>query len=126
MVWLSFLLGLADPVAKITNAIVKAKADAHNAKTEEERIAANERSAMLEKRRDVLIAEAGVSRANILVRSFLALPVGILLWKVLVYDKALGQWTAGRTDQLSPELWHVVMVVLGFYFLYEMVGARRR
>ncbi len=40
------------------------------------------------------------------------------------FDKALGQWTQGRTDALSPELWQVVMVVVGFYFLYEAFKRR--
>jgi hypothetical protein len=48
--------------------------------------------------------------------------VSILIGKVLVWDKALGQWTGGRTDALDPNLWQVVMVVLGFYFLSETVS----
>ena len=62
--------------------------------------------------------EAG-DRINRLVRALLALPVAILLWKVLVWDKALGQWTGGSTDPLSAELWQVVAVVVGFYFVTD-------
>ena len=111
--------GIGDTINSITAAIRDAKVAAINAKTAEERIAAEERVKTLEARRDVMIAEAGVSKANVYVRTFIALPIGILIWKVLVYDKAFGQWTQGRTDALSPELWQVIMVVLGFYFLYE-------
>lgn len=126
MGWLTILLGLADPVQKITTAIIKARADALNATTEQDRIASQEAVATLQARRDVLIAEAGVSRANIIVRALLAGPVIIILWKLFVWDKAMGQWTSGHTDGLSPELWHVIMVVIGFYFLYEgAIGVSR-
>lgn len=126
MGWLSILLGLADPIEKITTAIIKARADALNAQTEQDRIAAQERTAELQARRDVLIAEAGVSRANIWVRTLFAVPVIIVLWKLFIWDKALGALTHGHTDELSPELWKVIMVVIGFYFLYEgAIGVSR-
>lgn len=117
---------IADPVAKITSAIVKAKADSLNAKTEQERIEAGERVSSLQAKRDVMIAESGASRINGMIRAAMALPVAVVLWKIFVYDKALGQWTAGHTDALSPELWQVVSVVIGFYFLYEgAIGVTR-
>lgn len=124
MGWLSLLFGLADPIAKITQAVVQAKKDARNAATEDERIAADERVKTLEARRDVLMADSRSSKVDMFVRLFLALPPGLLLWKVYVYDKALGQWTHGRTDALSPELWYGIWIVLGFYFLYEMKARR--
>lgn len=62
----------------------------------------------------LLIAEQGnwFTRS---IRPLLALPVVILLFKVLVYDKALGEWTGGRTDALDPNLWGVVMAVVIAY-----------
>jgi len=39
------------------------------------------------------------------IRPLLALPVIILMWKLLVWDKALGQWTSGTTDSLSDQIW---------------------
>jgi hypothetical protein len=120
------LTGLSDAVSTISKAVADARIAAINAKTQEERIAAEERVKTLEARRDVLIAEAGVSKANMLMRTLIAAPVAILFWKIFVYDKALGQWTQGTTDALSAELWQVVMVVTGFYFLYEgAVGITR-
>lgn len=126
MGWLSFILGLMDPVEKITTAIVKARADSLNAQTEQEKIEAQERIATLQARRDVLVAEAGVSRANMIVRALLAGPVIIILWKLYVWDKAFGQWTGGHTGGLSDQLWHVIMIEIGFYFLYEgAIGVSR-
>lgn len=111
-----------DPIARITDKIVDLQIKKSDAKTEQERIAADERVKGLEAKRDVMVAEAG-SRINTWTRAALAFPVVVVLWKVLVFDKALGQWTGWTTDALSPELWYVVMVVLGFYFL-DTIAAR--
>lgn len=127
------LSGITDAINGVSKALSDARIAAINAKTEQERIAAEERVKTLEAnlkaletRRDVLVSESQVSKANIYTRTFIALPIGILFWKLFVWDKALGQWTHGRTDILSPELWQVIMVVLGFYFLYEgAVGITR-
>lgn len=63
----------------------------------------------------VVIAEQGnwFTRS---VRPMIGFAVVILIWKVIVYDKALGQWTGGHTDALDPKLWNVVMVIIGAYF----------
>jgi len=113
------LTGFGDAISAIGKAIADARIAAINARTEEEKIAADERVKSLEARRDVLVAEAGISRANMFMRTLIAAPVAMLLWKIFVFDKAFGQWTGGHTDQLTPELWQVVMVVIGFYSLYE-------
>lgn len=129
--------GVSGVINTLTAKIADARIAAINAKTEEERIHANERTKSLEAQRDVMvktlesranvmIAEAQVSKLNIVVRTFIALPIGVMLWKIFVWDKALGQWTGGRTDALDANLWNVVTVVLGFYFLYEgAVGITR-
>lgn len=50
------------------------------------------------------------------VRPLLALPVIILVWKLLVWDKALGQWTGGSTDSLSDQIWWYCTTVTIAYF----------
>jgi hypothetical protein len=122
--FLTGLLGLGGTISTITGQIAQVRLERAKAETDQERIHADERIKALEAKREVLIAEGQKSPVNMFVRAFLALPVGILLWKVFVYDKAFGQWTQGRTDALSPELWQVVMVVVGFYFLYETVRGK--
>lgn len=64
---------------------------------------------------DVVKAEQGnwFSRS---VRPAIGFAVVILIWKILVYDKALGQWTMGHTDALDEKLWNVVMVIIVSYF----------
>jgi len=124
--WLSLILGLVDPIEKITQAIVQERANAMNAQTEQARVAANERINALQARRDVMVAESGVSRANMIVRAFMAAPIIFILWKLFIWDKALGDWTHGHTDALSPEMWQIINIVTGFYFLYEgAIGVSR-
>jgi len=122
MGFLSTIIGAFDPISRITESIAKAKIAAANAQTDREKIAAEERVATLEARRAVMIAEAG-SRINSIMRALLALAVVIIVWKLLVWDKALGQWTGGYTDKLSDLDQHLIIAVIGFYFLYEL-GAR--
>jgi hypothetical protein len=112
---LSFLIGLIDPITRVTNAIVKYKTELANAKTEQERIAAGERIRSLEARRDVLIAER--SPINTIIRAGFAVPYVIYNAKLVVWDKVLA-W--GSTDPLSTELYNIEMIILGFYFVYEI------
>jgi hypothetical protein len=62
----------------------------------------------------VVIAEQG-NWFTRWVRPAMAAPVVFLLWKLIVYDKALGDWTHGHTDALDPNLWNVVMAIVISY-----------
>lgn len=112
-------------IGTIANRLASAYEARQKATTDRERLVADERIKTLQARRDVLVAESG-NRINGWIRAGLALPVTIILWKVFVYDKALGQWTHGTTDALSPELWQVVMIVIGFYFLADAASTVTR
>lgn len=123
--------GLFGSINHITDAISNEKIALINAKTDEERISSQERISALEQRRAVMIAEAGVSRINMFVRAFLGAPAGVILWKLMVWDKVIGSFVGCsghtmpgtcqtfNTDVLDDNQWHVIMIVLGFYFLYE-------
>jgi hypothetical protein len=112
-------------IGSIADRIASAYEAREKAKTDKDKIAAEERIRTLEARRDVLIGESS-SRVNTLMRAAIATPVAAILWKIFVYDKALGQWTGGTTDALSPELWNVVTIVIGFYFLSETASTVMR
>jgi hypothetical protein len=62
----------------------------------------------------ILIAEQGnwLTRS---VRPLLAMPVIIIVWKLLVWDKALGQWTNGTTDRLDDHMWWVITTIIVAY-----------
>lgn len=115
----------------ITSAIANEKLAVITAGTEKERIGAQERVSTLEARRDVLIADASHGSIDIWIRALCAIgPAGYLV-KIFLWDKVVGSivgcvgrtepgtCTSYTTDPLDPNLWQVVMVVLGFYFLSE-------
>lgn len=123
--------GFFGTINGITKALSDAKIEQIRATTQEEKIHADERVRTLEGRRDLMIAESTTSKLNIYVRSAIALGPASVLLKIFLWDKVVGSFAgcAGRqlpgtcqtflTDSLDPNLWQVVMVVLGFYFLYE-------
>lgn len=116
------LLGLADPISRISQSIANARIAASQAATDQARIEQEERIKALESRRAVMEREAD-GKINQLVRAALAFPVIVFLWKVIIWDKVLA-W--GRTDDLSENLWYVTMMVLGFYFVHWTVGRLKR
>ncbi len=62
----------------------------------------------------IIIAEQGnwVTRS---IRPIFGLAAGILTWKILVWDLALGEWTHGSTDQLSPQaFWLLTTIVIAY------------
>lgn len=63
----------------------------------------------------IIVAEQGnwYTRS---VRPTIAWIVILLLAKILIYDKALGQWTGGHTDPLGGDIWSVVKTVIVAYF----------
>ncbi len=115
---LAFILGLIDPISKITDAIAKAKISGDKAATDQEKIHADERVKTLEARKAVLIAESG-SRINSIVRACFALPFVIFNAKCVLWDKVLG---LGSTDPLSTELFQVEIACIGFYFLHSIAS----
>lgn len=62
----------------------------------------------------VVIAEQGhwFTRS---IRPMLGMAAAILVWKILVWDLALGQWTHGRTDKLSEQaFWLLTTIVIAY------------
>lgn len=130
----SILLGLLPGVFKsidgITNAISNERLATISAKTDEERIASQERVSALQARRDALI----IAQSNpwtVRIQSFIALSAGIIIFKLLAWDKVMGSFmgcartdawhdvacNTFRTDPIDPTQWGVVTAVVGFYFL---------
>ncbi len=119
---LGSLTGIGKTISSISSDIVKAKIAALEAGTDEKRIEAQKEVAILEARRDVMVAEAAAgSRLNGVMRATLAFPWAVLFWKVLIWDTVLHELTEGTTPVLSTDIWWVGTVVIGFYFL---VGRR--
>jgi hypothetical protein len=111
-----------DPIARITDKIVDLQVKKADAKTEQERISADERTKALEARRDVMIAESGLA-VNAYMRTAIAIGPAIYLLKIFIWDKVL---KLGTTDALDSNLWQVVIAVIGFYFLYDIAARWKR
>lgn len=115
---LSFLASLG--IGTIASRLAAAWEAREKAKSDAERAAADVKIKRLEAMAQVQASEAG-SRINAIMRAALAGAVVVIVWKLLVWDKALGQWTAGRTEALSDLDRQIILAVIGFYFLYEGV-----
>jgi hypothetical protein len=91
-----------------------------NAKTTVEKAEILERIKALQAVRDVQVAEAG-SRVTAALRAIAAAPFLIYVWKLVIWDKVV---LAGQvaTDDLSPHLWYLALVVYGFLFLHWTIG----
>lgn len=83
------------------------------ATNDHEKLEAEQNIARLEAQQSILLAEQG-RWLTAWVRPAIALPFVIYLWKLILYDKVLA-W--GATDNLSPELWNMMTVIIGAYFL---------
>lgn len=110
---------LFDTVSSVTNKLTDARIAARTAQSEDEKTAAAERVASLEARLGFMKAQQASPLGWLfnVVQALIGVAVALLVWKLLVYDKALGQWTSGHTDPLGEDLWDLMKLVLGFYFI---------
>lgn len=122
MIWQTIIAGLLNPLTKITGQIAQVRLEAEKAKTNKERIAANERIKSLEARRDVLV-KSGNDRFNGVIRGLFAFPFVVYIWKLIIWDKVL---RLGSTDPLSEILTYLLMVIVGFYFLHWTINQLKR
>ncbi len=123
---LSLIPGLFTTINGVTSAISNERLKLIAAKTDSERIKAEENIASLSAKRDVLVAESAGSKINTIIRATMGCSVSILVAKLLVWDKALGEWTGGRVEALDDNLWWIVTTIIAFYFLSDTVKATAR
>lgn len=114
---IGWLIGLINPLGRIADKLAAAYVERSNAQTDQQRIAADERIKTLESRRDVIL-KAQSDPFERWVRIGFSLPFIIFVWKLVVWDKVLG-W--GATDNLSDDLWAILYIVLGGYFVDTIV-----
>lgn len=121
---LSLLFGIIDPVTRIVEKIAQARLEQTKAETDKEKIASTERIAALEARKAVLIAEANTP-LNAIVRAAFSIPLAIYFAKIVLWDKVI-MGGASATDDLTPNQWMMVWIVLGFYFVTDVARVMRR
>lgn len=112
---LSFLSG---PLRGISNDIKEAYTAKLSAANDKERIAADERIAVLEGR-EAIILRAMSDRVERWVRIGFALPFIVYINKIIFWDKIFG-W--GTTDALSSSFLDIMYIVLAGYFLDTITG----
>lgn len=83
------------------------------ATNDHEKLEAEQNIARLEAQQAVLLAEQG-RWLTAWVRPAIALPFVLYIWKLVIWDKVLGY---GTTDDLSPQLWQMMTVIITAYFL---------
>lgn len=113
----SAIKAILTPLDSITRSITEWQVKKNDAKTEQERIYADENIKVLSLRRDIMVAEGAHSKINQIVRAGLAFPVVFLVNKLIIYDIALGQWTQGVTDRIDDKVWQIIYSVIGFYLV---------
>ena len=115
---LKFLLGLVTgPLSSISNDLKEAYQSKLAAKNDAERILADERIAVLEARKTSILA-AQSDPIERWVRVGFAFPFVVYINKLVLWDKVL---ELGITDSLSSESSHILMIVLGCYFVDTIV-----
>ena len=100
-------------IKAIAEAIGAARKEARDAKTEQQRIAAEEHIAALEAKRDVVIA-ASVNDRWWSTRELIGKSVFIYVFKIIVWDTVL---KLGVTPNPGDQVTFIVMTVIGFYFV---------
>lgn len=115
--WKILLSLVSGPLSQISRDLKEAYQSKLNAQNDSERIAVDERISILEARKTSILA-AQSDPVERWVRVGLAFPFVIYINKLVLWDKVL---SLGVTDSLSPELSHIMMIVLGGYFIDTMV-----
>lgn len=113
---LSKVLGLlsGDSAKSIAGQIRQARKDALDATNNEKRL---EKEAEIERLLIRLEAQKGSVIPRLARLILFAAPIGIYLWKIVVWDRVLGY---GVTDALGAFERDVATAVLGFYFLIAL------
>lgn len=100
-------------ISTIGKELRQARLDKLNAANDAGRIEADIRIKELEAQQNILLAEQG-NYLTRWIRPLTALPFVIYLFKVMVWDFTFGM---GTTPPLPDELYHLMMLVFGAYFL---------
>lgn len=109
---LSWLTG--GGLSGLASEIRQARKDVLDAENDEQRLKSKERLGTLLVRKDAQTQGQANWLPKVVRAVLFALPIGIYLWKLIVWDKILG-W--GVTDPLGEFEKNVASVVVAFYFL---------
>lgn len=111
--WKIILSLFTGPLSSLSDDLKEAYQSKLNAANDKERIAAEERISTLEARRNVILA-AQSDPYERWIRILWAFPFVAYTIKTVFWDKVLG---LGVTDNLSEDLWLMLYIILGGYFI---------
>ena len=117
---LSTLLGLGPTIAGIANKLADARIAQAQAQTDKEKIAADERVKSLEVQMEALKTDQTAP----FVRAAFAFPFLVYVNKLVLWDKIISGGS-GNTDPLGTDLWAMLMMISGFYFVHWTIGRFR-
>ena len=120
--WTWLLSLLTSSLGSVTKELKEAYQSKLNAQNDKERIAADERIAILEARKSTILA-AQPDPWERFIRILLALPVVVYINKLFIWDKVLG---LGSTDGLSNDLTQFMWIVVGGYFIDTTIRGTAR
>jgi hypothetical protein len=128
---IGLLTGLAGPISSIASKIIDLQAQKQAAKSNQELASINAALEEAHDRKSVLVAEAGnrlLSAITGVGRIVIIFPVGLILNKVLIWDKIVGECLHGNcyTTTISTQLWGVITAVVAFLFMYDMAAKWRK
>lgn len=118
--FLGWISGLGPTITSIFNKLEDARVALANAQNEKERIAAQERVATIQAQLEILKADP----IGAFVRLAFTFPFVLYINKIILWDKL---WTAGKgyTPPLGTDIWALLMMIAGFYFLRWTIGKFR-
>lgn len=143
---LSFITGLAGPMAAIINKISDLKMAKVNAHTEEKKAEINQQIEEAHDKRAAIVAQAG-SRIGILFLSIMqmlfVLPAAAIIAKIGFWDKVVGslhgcavkpltavtkrycqEWFI--TDPLDSNMWWIILAIVSFLFVTTISSALKK
>lgn len=115
--WQLLLGFLTGPLSKISNDLKEAYQSKLAAANDKERIAADERIAVLQAQRDAIVASSHDPLWRF-TQFLFAFPFALYVNKLVIWDKILEY---GTTDDLSINLWNMFYIILGGYFITQGV-----
>jgi hypothetical protein len=114
------LLGLGPGLVSLGNKLVDARVQLAQAANDKERVAAEERVQSLTLQMEALKTDQTAP----FVRAAFAFPFLVYVNKLILWDKIISGG-AGNTDPLGTDLWAMLMMIAGFYFVHWTIGRFR-
>lgn len=115
--FLNPLKNLIDPLERISKTIAEAKIKLAQEQNNENKIIMEQEIKSLELRQEIILKSQSDPHEK-WIRIGFAFPFIVYIWKLIIYDKVL---SLGVTDPLSQQLSEIMFLVLGAYFLREIV-----